>query len=170
MKGRNAQPSNTLADDDLVQFQGIEISVPLGFQVEESSLTLRAPQGVVEARVLNKQTPIRANLIVNRRLVGPESTIVSLSAEVTAELQAAVNDLEDLSAEPFTFDDGTVGSLVSFRFPFHEAAQIRQFHALRLDAGTFTTLTLTVDGLKLDDQTKSNYLRGLSATQLKDTP
>lgn len=153
-----------------MRFQGLEISPPDDFAVEESSLTLRAPPGETESRLLQKQLPIRANLIVNRRHVGPEAPLAILTAEVTAELASSVEGLKDLKTESFTFVDNVEGMLVSFRFDFREAAAVRQFHALRLDDGVFTNLTLTVDGLKLDDRTKAAHMATLASARIQETP
>ena len=91
-----------------------------------------------------------------------------LVAAVEDDLRQAFDGLEDFESRPFDFDDGTTGHLISFRCAFGEGDQVRQFHALRLDDNQFSTLTLTVDGFKLNDEKRQGFLQCLAGTRIKD--
>lgn len=148
-------------------FDGLELQPPADFQVEESMLTLRAPPGVSEPRMLQKQIPVRANLIVHRRRVGANATLALLAGEVTAELASTVIGLRNLTTEPIKFDDDRDGVIVAFEFPLRDVAGVRQFHALRLDGEIFTDVTLTVDGTTLNDAAKQKWLAVLTSAAAK---
>lgn len=149
-----------------MRFDGLELAPPEDFAVEEASLTLRAPAGPREPRMLQKQLPVRANLIVHRRRVGDAATLDLLAAEVTAELVSSVVGLEGLHRDPITYADGASGFVVGYEMPMREVAALRQFHALRLDDGVFTDVTLTVDSLTLNDRAKERWYQVLAATRL----
>ena len=151
-----------------MRFHGLSFEPPAELVAEEALLTLRAPPGPSDPRLLQKQIPVRANLIVHRRRVGAEATLALLSAEVSAELASTVVGLRGLASEELTFADGVRGVIVSFEFPMREVASARQFHALRLDGDTFTDLTLTVDGLTLNDATKNKWLDVLASARKDD--
>ncbi|MBI2372424.1 MAG: hypothetical protein HYV07_00360 [Deltaproteobacteria bacterium] len=144
-----------------MHFDGLELQPPANFETEETILSLRAPPGPSDPRLLQKQIPVRANLIVSRKRVGPLATLPLLVAEVSAELVSTVVGLRGIANEEIRFADGVVGVIVSFEFPMREVAAARQFHALRLDDGIFTDLTLTVDGLTLNDSAKKEWLEVL---------
>lgn len=152
-----------------VRFDGLVFDPPADLRPEEALLTLRAPPGPSDPRLLQKQVPVRANLIVHRRRVGAEATLPLMVAEVSAELVSTVIGLRGLATEDIRFADGVVGVIVSFEFPMREVAAARQFHALRLDDGVLTDLTLTVDGLTLNDAAKKKWLDVLSSTRKDDS-
>lgn len=149
-----------------MRFDGLELTPPPDFQVEEASLSLRAAPGATDPRLLQKQIPIRANLIVHRRRVSAASTLSLLVAEVTAELASTVVGIRGLATEDIVFDDGQKGVVVGFEFPMKEVAAVRQFHALRLDDGIFTNLTLTVDGMTLNDAAKKRWWAVLTSARM----
>ncbi|MBI4816578.1 MAG: hypothetical protein HY791_09980 [Deltaproteobacteria bacterium] len=148
-----------------MRFDGLELSAPDDFVVEETTIALRAPPGPTESRILQKQFPIRPNLIMNRKRVGLGATLALLTAEVTAELASTIIGLRALATDEIRFDDGCEGIIVSFEFPMREVASVRQFHALRLDDGIFTDVTLTVDGMTLNEAAKAKWLTVLSSAR-----
>ncbi|MBI5498433.1 MAG: hypothetical protein HY904_25755 [Deltaproteobacteria bacterium] len=145
--------------------QGIQFNPPPEFGVDEVMLTLKgAPvAGLKDPRMLQKQTPVRPNLIIHRRVVGSAATVEMLCGEVCAELVSAVDGIKGLGTQAFAFDDGGRGMLVVFDFPAGTLATVRQFQALRLDAGVLTSLTLTVDSTTLNDTLRELYLRSLAS-------
>lgn len=136
--------------------RGLRFDPPAGFVADEAMLSLRAPPStLVDPRARQKQFPIRANLLVHRRVVGDQGDLEIYAGEITAELVNSVVGIKELTTERFAFDDGAPGLVVGFDFPAPEAATVRQYQALRLDDGVLTVLTLTVDGARLDQERDS---------------
>lgn len=138
-------------------FDGLQVDQPPEMVIEESMLTLRSPPGPSTPLALQKQIPVRPNLIVHRRRVGPNATMSLLVGEVSAELASTIIGMKGLATEQITYTDGKQGVIVSFEFPMREVASVRQFHALRLDDDVFTDVTLTVDGTTLNDAAKNKW-------------
>ncbi len=153
-----------------MRFDGLTFDPPADLAPEEATLILRAPPGPSDPRLLQRQLPVRANLIVHRRRVGPEATLPLMVAEVSAELVSTVTGLRALATEDLRFADGAPGVIVSFEFPMREVAAARQFHALRLDDGVLTDLTLTVDGLTLNDAARKKWFDVLASARKDDSP
>lgn len=126
---------------------GLSYEAPAGFEPVEVMVTLKGPpvDDLKDPRALQKQFPIRPNLILHRRGVQPGASVDMLCGEICAELVSSISGLSNLLTGPFSFADGAEGMLVSFDFPAGKAATVRQFQAMRLDGETFTTATLTVD-------------------------
>lgn len=145
---------------------GLRLVAP-DFVVDEVMISLRAPAPVAaDPRVLRKQTAIRPSLIAHRRSVGSVATLELLTGEVVAELVSSIAGLSALTSESFSYDDAAIGTLVGFDFPAAEVGTARQYHALRLDDGVLTTLTLTIDALTLNDAGKAAWLKILSSTRI----
>lgn len=148
-----------------MRFDGLSFDPPPELVQEEVILTLRAPPGPIESRMLQRQIPVRSNLIVHRKQVGANATLPLLVAEVSAELVSGVVGLKGLATEPIRYADGVEGVIVSFEFPMRDVAAARQFHALRLDDGVLTNLTLTVDGMTLNDGAKKKWFDVLASAR-----
>lgn len=150
----------------MTRVAGVSIVAP-DFTVDEVVCSLRAPAPVAaDPRVLQKQTAIRPSLIVHRRATGVVASLEILAGEVVAELVSSITGLSALTSEAMTFVDGSAGMLIGFDFPAAEVGTARQYHALRLDHGVLTTLTLTIDALTLNDAGKAAWLKILSSTTL----
>jgi hypothetical protein len=146
-----------------MQHAGLALDLPPDLVADQAMFSLRAPPPTTgDPRVLHKQTTIRTSLIVHRKEVGDASLEV-LTGEVTAELVSTVGGLSDLVTEAFLYQDGAPGFLVGFDFAMPEVGTARQFHALRKDAGVLTTLTLTLDKLRLTDEAKAHWLKVLAS-------
>ncbi len=143
---------------------GFRFAPPAGFEAQEWMVTLSGPavEDLKDPRMLQKQHPVRPNLILHRRTVGASPSLDLLCGEVCAELLSGVEGMQNLNTAPFPFEDGVQGRLVSFDFGVKLGA-VRQFQAMRLDGAVFTTLTLTVDAATLSDRTRDGYLKSLSA-------
>ena len=132
---------------------GLTYDAPAGFEPVEVMVTLKGPavDDLKDPRALQKQYPIRPNLILHRREVRPGATVDMLCGEVCAELVSSISGLSNLLTGPFEFSDKSEGMLVTFDFPAGKAATVRQFQAMRLDGDSFTTATLTVDASTWSD-------------------
>lgn len=145
---------------------GLSLHAP-DFVIDEVMISLRAPAPVAgDPRLLQKQTPIRPSLIAHRRHTGTVATLELLAGEVVAELVSSIIGLSALTNESFTYADGAVGIIIGFDFAAAEVGTARQYHALRLDDGVLTTLTLTIDALTLTDSGKASWLKILSSTTI----
>lgn len=150
----------------MTRVAGVSIVAP-DFTVDEVVCSLRAPAPVVgDPRVLQKQTAIRPSLIVHRRATGAVASLEILTGEVVAELVSSITGLSALTTESMAFVDDCVGTLIGFDFPAAEVGTARQYHALRLDSGVLTTLTLTIDALTLNEAGKAAWLTILASTTL----
>jgi hypothetical protein len=146
--------------------RGLRFDPPDGFLADEVMVSLRAPPPqLVDPRVLQKQVPVRANLIVHRRRIGDEADLELCAGEICAELVNSVVGMQSLTTERFAFDDGAPGMIVGFDFPAAEAATVRQYQALRIDDGVLSILTLTIDGARLNDDAKATWLKCLSSAR-----
>lgn len=138
---------------------GLSLTPPPDFVVDQTMITWRAPaptQG--DPRFLHKQAAIRPNLIIHRREVGANVPLEVLAGEVTAELVSSVPGLGALTSESFTFADGTLGIIIGFDFSAATLGSARQYHVLRKDGGVFTTMTLTLDKLTLNDAARARWM------------
>jgi hypothetical protein len=145
---------------------GFSLSPPTELEVEECFITLRAPdRDLAEPRSLNKQQPIRSNLVVRRRTVRRDASLDTLAGEMCGELAKSIPSLVGLERAGFKFDDGTIGLMLAYEFQASSSALLRQYHALRLDDRTLTTLTLTVDGRTLTDADRLRYFAHLATAR-----
>ncbi len=148
------------------QIRGLRFDAPEDFVADEVMVSLRAPPPqLVDPRVLQKQIPIRPNLIVHRRRIGDGADLELCAGEICAELVNAVVGIKGLTSERFAFDDGAPGMVVGFDFPAPESSTARQYQALRIDDGVLSILTLTVDGARLNDDAKSRWFKCLSSAR-----
>jgi len=148
---------------------GLSLHAP-DFVIDEVMISLRAPAPVAgDPRLLQKQTPIRPSLIAHRRHTGNAAPLELLASEVVAELVSSITGLSALTTESLSFADDVVGMLIGFDFPAAEVGTARQFHALRLDDGVLTTLTLTIDALTLNDSGKASWLKILTSTTISSS-
>lgn len=130
-------------------------------------LSFRAPAPDLKSPLLlNKQLTVRPNLIVHRRMVPTGSHLELLCGEICAELVSAIPGMENLSSSPLQFTDGGRGLLVAFDFPAGQDAKVRQFQAMRLDDGLFTTLTLSIDATLLTPELQAHYVQSLSSVSV----
>lgn len=142
---------------------GLRFDVPAGFQTDEVMLTLKGPEvDLKDPRMMQKQQPVRANLIIHRRSVGGSPALDMLCGEICAELISGVEGIQNLKTDTFQFADGTAGRQVSFDFAVKHGA-VRQFQVMRLDGAMFTTLTLTVDPSHLNERTQEAYFKALAS-------
>lgn len=146
---------------------GIVLDPPEGFVAEESMVSFRAPVAsqLTDPRMMQKQMPIRPNLIVHTRKVRDGQKLQDLVAEATAELMRSVPGLINLASSQLPFADAAVGTLLMFDFSAGDASTVRQYHALRLDGGMLTTLTMTVNALGLTESMQANHVALLASAK-----
>jgi hypothetical protein len=143
---------------------GFSLDVPEELAVEELFVTFRAPdRELVEPRALNTQQAIRPNLVVRRRTVRRDVSLDTLAGEMCGELAKSIPSLTGLERAGFRFQDGSTGLLLAYEFQATASALLRQYHVLRLDDRTLTTLTLTLDGRTLTEAERDRYLSHLAS-------
>lgn len=150
----------------MADIHGLTLNLPEGFSADEVMVTLKGPPAshLKDPRMLQKQHPVRPNLIIHRRLINGEADVELLCGEICAELVSAIDGMQNLSTKSFAFADGAQGMLVSFDFPVKQAT-VQQHQALRLDGAVFTTLTLTVDASTFNDKSKEDYFSTMKSVQ-----
>jgi len=137
---------------------GLRFEVPAGFEVDEVTISLRARKPAREARLLNKQTTVRPNLVMRRQTLEEPIDLVTLSLRLIAEVLQEVPDLQQPTREPFEFADGAPGLLLGFDYPLAEdGVCLRQYQAIRLDDSTVTNVLLTVDKNTLTSALDAEY-------------
>ncbi len=157
-----------MASDRIETNDGLSFLAPRGFACEESVVTLRAPLAPVEeSRILKKKMPVRANLVVRRRMVQAGATIEQLAGEMCGELVKTIAGLDGLETAVFKFTDGVEGLLIGYRFPAAESIVLRQYHALRLDGERMTTMTITADDEAITEGERDHYFTCLASAQVK---
>jgi len=148
-------------------FQGLTFETPDDYGFDEAMLTLRstAADELKEPMMLQKQWPVRSNLIIHRRVVHEDATLELLAGEICAELVSSVAGMENLAMERFPFADGAEGMIIAFDFALTKKvnAAVRQYQALRLDDQRLTSLTLTVDRNKMTERGKADVLELLGS-------
>jgi hypothetical protein len=137
---------------------GVQFDAPAGFEVDEVTISLRAPEPAREARVLNKQTAVRPNLVVRRQKLEQPTDLAALALKLIAEVLQEVPDLQAPTKERFEFADGAVGLLLGFDYPLAgDGVCLRQYQAIRLDESTLTNVLLTVDKNTLTPALDADY-------------
>ena len=137
---------------------GVRFEAPAGFEVDEVTISLRAPKPARETRVLNKQTAVRPNLVVRRQALEEPADLTTLSLRLIAEVLQEVPNLETPTKESIEFADGAPGLLLGFDYPLEEdGVCLRQYQAIRLDASTVTNVLLTVDKNTLTPALDAEY-------------
>ncbi len=146
------------------QVPPLPFDAPPQFELSEVMVSFRGPDtaGLKEPRAMQRQFPIRPNLIMHRR-PAPDANLEMLTAEMCAELLTTIDGIKDLSTEALTFADGAEGSLVSFDFPAGKAMTVRQYQAVRVDEGQLSTLTLTLDSSTLNETSWATYQKTLAS-------
>jgi hypothetical protein len=164
----------------MLRIDGITFEPPAGFEPSETLITLTLPAPA--APPAPGPRAVRPNLIVQSRAARPGAEIGLLAGEYMAELGQSVGGMKDLTSVPFEFDDGTTGVLLAYDFPMappgaaHAAGGappkpaaagggMRQYHALRLDEGRLTTMTLTVGTADLTPALGESYLKALASSK-----
>lgn len=143
---------------------GLTIEPPEGFELEESMLALRKSSDALnEPRARQPQQVVRPNLLIRRRPARTGATLEQLAGEMCGELVKSLPGLDDLETAVFKFTDGHEGLMVAYDFAATEATLLRQYHALRLDEGTLTTLTLTCDARALSEELRDRWFASLAS-------
>ena len=145
------------------QLHGLEFQLPEAYQPSETMITLRADAPDPGLPVMGRQLKVNPNLIIHRRPAPKDRAVEMIAGEMMAEMAASIADMENLTTEAFDFRDNVPGIIIGFDFGAGQHARLRQFHALRVDDGTLTTSTLTVDAQTLNDSNKAEYLAILAS-------
>ena len=145
---------------------GVKFEAPAAFEVDEVTISLRAPKPFREARVLNKQTAVRPNLVMRRQTLDEPSDLATLSLRLIAEVVQEVPNLQAPTKEAIEFSDGAPGLLLGFDFPLEDdGVCLRQYQAIRIDRSTVTNVLLTIDKNTLTpalDAEYKKYIRSAS--------
>lgn len=145
----------------------IHFAMPQDFAADEVMMSFRAPPPALKTPLLlNKQITVRPNLIVHRRPIDPQTSVELVCGEICAELASSIPDLQNLATSRLQFADQVIGMLVIFDYSARDAS-VRQYQAIRVDGGMLTTLSLTIDGLSLDQETHAHYVSVLTQATLK---
>jgi hypothetical protein len=156
---------------------GIVFTPPPGFVTDETMLALRA-EGRAAPPAASKPAPggsrrpsgatARPSLIVHSRPARPGAAVERIAGEFAAELAQSIPGMRSLTTVPFRFEDGAEGVLIAYDFPAIPGTDaVRQYHALRLDGGRVTELTLTVPSAGLTDELGETYLKSLASARLE---
>lgn len=156
--------SGTKSKPALTPVEGVLLDLPSGFAVAETSVTLRPVQlqGLSDPRRVQAQPPIQANLIARSRTVDPALTLEDASIQLTAELVNTMPGMAELQTVDFKFKDDARGYLVSFEIEVAPNLRVRQHHALRVDPGRVTHVTLTT-GLDTNPAVLDVYLQSIAS-------
>jgi hypothetical protein len=132
-----------------VQLDQLHLSIPNGFELEETKWILRTPaqQDLSDFRMIGRgKRPItvRPNLVIHRRMT-ELSNLDEHFAQVVSELMQSVAGMEELARAELQFDDGHKGKVAILAFSPAPGVRLCQFHAYRLDGGVLTSLTWTID-------------------------
>jgi hypothetical protein len=147
-----------------VTAHGVQFEAPAGFEIDEVTISLRAPKPAREARVLNKQTAVRPNLVVRRQKLEQATDLAELSLKLIAEVLQEVPDLQAPAKERFEFTDGAVGLLLGFDYPLVEGGvSLRQYQVIRLDDNVLTNVLLTIDKNTLTPALDAEYRKYISS-------
>jgi hypothetical protein len=140
----------------MLKVDSICFDPPAGFATLETTVSLRAlgegngwaPRTSMVAHV----TPARAG-----------ASLPELAGEMTADLTRGVPGMRDLTTAELQFRDGAAGILLAYTLSAGPAGSLRQYHALRLDEGRLSTLTLTVPVSTLNETTAQLYVEALAS-------
>ena len=154
----------------MLEIHGITFEPPPGFAPEETMISLRAARKGAKpaaAPPLDPAAPRPAepSVIVHSRRARPGATVTGAAGDLVADLAKSIPALRNLSTVPFTFDDGEEGVLVAYDFPMPTREVLRQYHALRLDDGQLTQVTLTAVAAQITPQLADAYLKSLASAQ-----
>lgn len=152
----------------LVAIDGLEIQTPEGFEREETMVSFRAPEppNLRDPRALQRQLITRPNLVVHRKKVAPGSDLADLAAQTSRELTESIAGILGMNMAELTFADGVPGVLLNYDFPATKAFTLRQYHAIRLDGGVATTLTLTTVAAEVSEKQQNAYVETLRSARV----
>ncbi len=150
------------------EIDGLTFRAPDGFEVEETMLSLRAPEprDLKDPRLMQRQLLTRPNLVVHRKRARPGADLATLAAETSRELADSITGLTGLDLAELAFEDGAPGVLLTYEFPATHAFNLRQYFAIRLDGGMATTLTLTTVAADVSEKTHQAYVNSLRSARL----
>lgn len=142
--------------------QSLNFQPPPGFIAEEMMLSWRLPpdKALSEPRVLNRQVPPAASLIVHVRPSCGAPTTEAVTGQLLAELIQSVPGLESPETSRFVFSDGTEGAMLIFEFTAGSHVRLKQRHVVRLDGETATVATLTIPA-ETSTEKEGEYLRAI---------
>lgn len=146
----------------------LRIHPPQGFIAEETSTTWRMPasSGLRDPRSLQFQAPVRPNLLLTQRTIAEGTSLDELAAAACAELARHCEGLSAIETTRFEFRDGVEGRLLRYSLPVHQRFRVEQMQALRLDDSVCSTVTLSTESTRLDDDTLRAYLTCLAEVSL----
>ncbi|MEQ8277610.1 MAG: hypothetical protein RMA76_35500 [Deltaproteobacteria bacterium] len=146
----------------------LEITPPDGFIEEEIVTTWRAPleKNLKAGLAMQFQAPVRPNLIATQRRVSNDTSLPELMSKVAADLLRHIEGLKLTDPIEFSFADGQTGLLLDYAMPVHGKFTVVQLQAGRLDGDVFTTLTISTEASRLDDDAKKHYLQMIAAAKV----
>ena len=142
----------------------LKFTPPAEFVEEELMTTWRVPYvpDLKEPRMLQRQMPVRPNLVVHRRTVG-EKDLADVTASVCDQLMKSIDGLSKIATSELVFKDGVSGMLLEYSFPAVGSYEVVQLHAMRLDGEVLTSLTLCTEGSRITPEVHRQYRECLSS-------
>jgi hypothetical protein len=146
----------------------LKFTPPAEFIEEELMTTWRVPYvpDLKEPRVLQRQVPVRPNLVVHRRTVGEQKDLADVASSVCDQLMRSIDGLSKIATSELVFDDGVTGMLLEYSFPAVGSYEVVQLHAMRLDGGVLTSLTLCTEGSRVTPEVHRRYRECLSSASI----
>ena len=148
-------------------FPGLDITPPADFLAEELTLCWRvaAPSSPLkDPRAMQVQMEVRPNMIAQRRTVAGASDVGTVVAKVVADLVRHVKGISTVDTTEFAFADGQEGLLLKYTIPGPMDFQLAQMQAARLDGDILTTVTITNEVSRLNEDVVAGYLQTLAST------
>lgn len=133
--------------------EGFTFDKPPEFRTEE--VTIGLASGLPGAGV-------SPSLIVQSRPAKPGATAELVAAEILGELLQSMPGMKNGSKGEITFDDGGVGSLVSYTINSAKG-ELRQYFVLRVHQGRVCTATLTTPVADLNEAAAKSMMKCLSS-------
>ncbi len=149
----------------------LTFEAPQDFEWSETTVNLLAPAriDIKDPRMMQSQgVTARHNLVANQRTTTEFKTIEAISADLSKRLMRSIPTMQDLKAQPFSFADGKEGVLLNYLFSFNEKSLLRQYHAVRLDDSTVTSLVLTTDG-SITQEVEKTYLECMAQASVTNS-
>ncbi|MFO0726312.1 MAG: hypothetical protein U1E65_21180 [Myxococcota bacterium] len=158
-KGRRESPSAFRVPG--TGSRGLDLAIPAGFAVRETTTVLSADDGLRDPRMLQNQSGGRPNLIIKRNW-GANQPLSELSAQITENIVKNAPGIAQIETGSFRFADGLLGYKLSFEFEPVPGIRLRQVHVLAVDdeGGIHATLTLST---KATADTVTKYLAAIAA-------
>ena len=148
----------------------LSITPPAGFVEDESITTWRLPAPPVvlkDPKVMQFQAAVRPNLVAIQRRVPEGTALTDLVAQTVADLARHVEGLGAVETTAFAFADGAPGMLLRFTMPVHQKFNVSQLQAVRIDGDVATTLTMSTEASRLDDEHLKSYLACIANASVK---